>query len=337
MDFNISKLIELDYKKRKIFHWDTFSLIESKEKWDNLLTEKKLEINLRDIDILGHDGILWIGFISLYRKTVNNLYTEIILPDNYDQISFIKYLGFNSLTDDLGIFFDDEAKLEAADEKYYSHDDHPYSLRKIQLVDKNNWGNVMNYSNSYITKYLVKNFDINEIGEEFYEYVKPFTATIRELILNIVLHGGNEEGTGKGLVAYTPTPPGYRIIRFCCNDIGKGFKYTLQNRRKKTWIKTDEQAIIEALLYRFYNNEDGILGLYPVLKYIRDRSGKMGIRTGSKYAEIDLSKNHYKMKFDEFYRVPTRKWLRNLINFDDYPEIPGTHIFIDLTLPKLEK
>jgi len=337
MSFNVSEHIKPDNKERKIFKWNTFSLIKSKKLWEDLLTEKKLEINLRDIDILGHDGIMWIGFISLYRKTVNNLYTEINLPDNFDQISFIKYLGFNSFTDELGIFFDDELKLEAADEKYYSDDDHPYSLRKIQLVDKNSWRNVMKDSNRYITEYLVKNFNIIETGEEFFENVEPFTETIRELMLNIVLHGGSEEGIGKGLVSYTPPPRGYRIIRFCCNDIGKGLKYTLRYRREKTWVKTDEQAIIEALLYRFYNKKDGVKGLYPVLKYIRDRSGKMGIRTGSKYAEIDLFKNYYKMRFDEYYELPTREWLRNLIHFDNYPKIPGTHIFIDLTLPKLEK
>lgn len=338
MIFNVSEHIKIDNKGRIIFKWDTFSLIKSEELWHDLLTEKDLEINLRDIDILGHDGIMWICFISLYRKNINNLYTGINLPDSNKQISFLKYLNFEYLSNKLDIYYD-ERKFESADEIYKPRNNLPLSLQKIQIVNKDNWYGINNNANNYITKYLIENYNINETGEEFFKYVKPFTGTIQELILNIVLHGGDEEGIGEGLVSYTPSPHKYRIMRFCCNDIGKGFKHTLRYRRNITWIKTDAQAIIEALLYRFYNKKEGVKGLYPVLEYIRYRSGKIGIRTGNKYAEIDLSKNYYKKKFDEYYKVPNYKWLRNLINIDayHYPKIPGTHIFIDLTLPKLEK
>lgn len=337
MFFNVSEYIKPDSKSRKIFKWDTLSLLEDKKLWHDLLSEKDLEINLQDIDILGHDGIIWIGFISLGRRYFKNLYTKIVLPNNENQISFIKYLGFDTLKDTLGIYFEDERLLELSEEKYKPRDNNPFSLRRIQLVNKDRWVKVVNFSTRYVTEYLVENYNVIERGEEFFKYIQPFTETIRELVLNIALHGGHEEGEGVGLVAYTPPPYGYKVLRFCCNDVGKGFQYTLRYRRYKRWIKTDKQAIIEALLYRFYNKKDGIKGLYPVLKYIRDRSGTMGIRTGSIFSKIDLSKEYYKKKFDEYYKIPTIEWLSNLIKFYEYPEIPGTHIFIDLTLPKMEK
>ena len=334
MIFNVSEYIKPNNAGRKIFNWSTLALLKDKVLWDDLLRKNNLVINLENIDIFGHDGIIWIGFISLYRKYFKNLYTQIILPNNEKHIAFIKYIGFDELKDRLGIYFINEYLLDLTEKEYKSRDDEPFSPRRIQLLGEDGLFKSLHYVTKYVSNYLVNTFNVPETGEEFYKCVQPFTETIREFILNISMHSGYEGKKGIGLFSYTPPPSRYSILRFCCNDIGKGFKYTLRYKNHMRGIKNDRQAIIEALLYRFFNIEEGIEGLYPTLKYIRERSGKIGIRTGSIFSKLDLSTEHYQRIFDKHYNTPSKIWLNELIQFYEYPKIPGSHVFVDLMLPK---
>jgi hypothetical protein len=114
-------------------------------------------------------------------------------------------------------------------------------------------------------------------------------------------------------------------------DIGLGFAKTLSQKTGKQY-ESDEDAIFDGLLFRFFNKEEGIVGLYPTLKFIKARHGLIQIRTGSYSVYIDMRAKKTREKFDAMYDTPTIKWLKDIsVSRKIYP-IKGTHICIDLQI-----
>lgn len=331
MEFNLEKYVD----KKKILKWETFNSIKDHQIWEDLLKDEEVNINLKNLNMLTHDGLIWIAYICLFRS-VNKNHTFITLPYNTKQIAYLKYIAFDSLIETLNISFTNEYELSSCGDSYLPGKKRNITLRKLQFVNRTNWASITNGTLDYIKEYLIEKYDINPLGKDAFEIIPAFTTTLQELLLNIILHGGNEDGNGFGFVAHTPYPIKYRYIRYCFNDIGIGFKNTLLAKHS---IKSnnDSIAILNALLYRYYNKKDSIVGLYPILNFIMLRDGRMGIRSGLSYFYIDFNKPEIKTIFRENYNNPTFEWLNKLGIFYKSIKIPGTHIFIDLKLPYYQK
>lgn len=318
-----------EYNGRKVLRWECFPNSANDEFWNKVLSTDILEMDLDGLSILAHDGLIWLGNICL-RRASEKKYTYISIPDDDAQIGYIKYVGFDRLQYPLSFGFTNEYLLNRED-KYKSHDISPDSPRRIQLVTSTNWTHVVSASIRYMREFIIKRLGVQPLGQEAFEGVDPFTDTLQELIHNITLHGGIREGQGMGLISFTPPPPGFPVLRFCCNDLGDGFLSTMVNRRKEI-CRNDKEAITKALLHRFFHKESGIMGLYPTLAYIRARRGSIGIRSGSVLARLDLSRNDSIKAFDANFSNPTDEWLYSLLYFQESASSLGTHIYVDLRL-----
>ena len=85
-------------------------------------------------------------------------------------------------------------------------------------------------------------------------------------------------------------------------------------------------------MHRYFNKEDGVLGLYPTLKYIRTKNGSLSIRSNNVLVKLDLSKKQYQERFDELYNRPSLDWLTSILKVTNKPTIPGVHILVELSL-----
>jgi hypothetical protein len=333
MSLTVSDFIKRDRRGMRALRWETFNSIAfDKPLWKAILEQEEVEIDLGKIDFFAHDGVMWVCFVCLARAR-QGLFTYIALPTDTNAVEYIRYVGLDRLQRALSFAFTNEYLLRASVGKYLSSRTPPYSPVMLQLVTEDRWPHVNGQAYDHIAKFFTERLGISPLGQEFYEGVKPFAGTLQELIHNIVLHAGDEEATGVGLVVHTPPPKAYSTMRFCCTDAGPGFRRTLAERHHCA-LKSDQDAIVEALLHRFFHKQEGIAGLYGALDYIYARSGHIGIRTGAVFALLDLSSQRTRSQFQSGYRDPNRVWLKSLLRFTQCVPIPGTHIFVDLQLPE---
>lgn len=356
LEFKISKHLK-SYNGIKILKWEFFSNLKSDNLWEKIITEKDLKINLEGLDLFNHDGVIWIVFISLYRK-FKKLHTEISLPFDMRKVSYLKYIGLDEICEISNIdlsngykFRDlDEDKLKKKNERefiHYTRDNCEYSIQRIKLVESIDCENIKHYAEDFIKNILIKRSEyFNPTGQEAFEYFNSFYSSLKEIIQNISDHGffvnnqNNQKindidfyrlGEGMGFVACTPPRKKENYLRFCCSDVGPGLFFTLKNKITRFKLKDEKEAIIEACLYRYFNKDDKIIGLFPVLEYIRSRNGKIKIRYGKIYSILDFSKPLSREIFDNGYSNPTSKWMTSLWQFyQPFPKIPGTHIIIEL-------
>lgn len=333
------------YIQKKYFSWEVFSELKNYDVWEKIFKHDDLQIDLNNIDVLTHDGMIWIAFISLFRD-FNNLYTEIILPHNLDKVDYIRYIGFENVRDITHFSFLNEYLFNDIIKSKYRQVRDAFSPQRIQLLNKNTADKIIDSTGSYIKHILQKRSDFNPTGEEYYEYYIPFYFSLRELILNVVEHGyyannmKNEdikrekyEGMGIGFASCTQPPKKRKYLRFCCTDIGNNFLNTLKTKVHKYKLNNEKDAIIEAFLYRFNFPDEQIKGVFPILKYIRIRHGSFKVRYGKICSILDFSEPKYCKIFDKGYENPTIEWLYSLLKFKEYlPEILGTHILLDLEL-----
>jgi hypothetical protein len=327
MTIKISNLI---LNKRKILNWETFAENINTSFWDSVFNDERLDINLEEINIINHDGLIWIVYILLKRK-MNSLFTYITLPSEENKIAFIKYYGLPELQKVLNFTFINEYVLFLY-EKEYKPKPITKMLKSIKLINGSNWYQINNQSNEALKNYILNEYNINPIGQEAFEELDPFCRTLEEFIQNIALHGGAEPGNGLGLVSFTPLPKEFNKIRYCFGDIGSGFLETI-NKKSDKKVLSHKNAIITGLLYRYYNPKDGIAGLYPTLKYIRKNNGIIAIRSGDAFIKLDFNDQRVLNNFDNSYRDnPTEEWLSSIIVSKKCNIISGTHILVELQI-----
>ena len=330
MRFDVYSIIQVDKKGRRILKWNTFSNLKDKDAWDCLLSAELLELNLKDINIFSHDGIIWLAFILLFRSK-NNLQTYVILPEEENHIKFLKYVGFHEFQRRLSYSFLNEYLLHSDALQYEVKDEYKMSIRKLQFVNGNNWSNIANTTIHDIRTYLIDKLNLSPIGDQAYEMVFPFITTMQEILHNIALHGGSRDGCGIGFISFTPLPTEINAVRYCFSDIGNGFRATLRDKHSIE-CKTDDKAVFKALLFRYNFPAEGILGLYPTLKFIRRRKGSISIRSGGVVVKINFRLHGTQKSFDGLDDKPTIKWLKSLSTVSKGRQIPGTHILVDLGL-----
>lgn len=330
MEIPIAQLIRPETSSKAILKFESFLRLTDASFWQQVFSADQLLLDLTGIDILTHDGLACLGYLCL-RRNVDGRYTYIRPPDDQRQIDFIRYLGFERLQAPLAFGFIHDLGYISSTKHYKTDDESAHSLRRIQYVTANNWAQKNSGAATYIRTYIMKRLKVAQLGSEDFQKIRPFTETIQELICNVAMHGGPIQDQGVGLAVYTPPPQTFPILRFYCNDLGPGFRQTLQERRD-IFCKDDQTAIVRALLYRFNYKAEGILGLYPTLSYIRERNGRIGIKSGAVFGCLDLSDQRTQSKFDSDYTNPSEQWLFDLMRFSDAPRKMGTHVYVDLEL-----
>lgn len=327
------KLIDHQKKDKKILDWELFAYLES-DTLRQAVESDVLEVDLSGFQYINHDGLVWLGTICLSRATLGKS-TYIILPEDADQLATLEYLGFRDIQVPLNISFLNEYLFLELPKKYTSKKETTIHLQKIKFVTGSNWPTVLHTTSRYLSDYLTSTFSISS-GDGTFEELNPFIDSLREFILNIVLHGGMEAGNGMGLVSCPPAPRSFDLIRYCCSDIGRGFKTTLESRHNQK-VSSEGEAILDALLFRFFYKDKGVLGLYPTLGFIRDRSGKISLRSGDALVFIDFGNKKTMDIFDSGYGNPNKDWLRKIAKIKKLPAVLGTHICVDLHLPSSKK
>lgn len=315
----------------KVLRWESYLTI-NKSNWETIFSSENLTISLEGFDILGHDGLIWIIFICLERR-IRKLFTHLELPSDERQIAFIKYVGILLLQKALNFSFTNAYRLDFSVEYKPSSKQSNY-LKNIHVVDKDNWDSISSDTTKHVSDYISNIYKLTNFqGDEVFEGLYPFIRTLQEFLLNIPLHGGTESGKGIGLISTTLPPKNYNRIRYCFSDIGEGMKHTL-SRNHNIKCSNDTEAIYQALLFRYGHKKGGVLGLYPTLRFIKERKGMLGIRTGNSFMQIDFSKRQNFENFDKDYDKPTVSWLKSISQHQYVASLPGTHIYVDLVLPE---
>ncbi len=333
MEFRVCDLIRPNSKGQFILCWEVFQgPAFDTARWNYLLAAPKLQIDLEEIQFFAHDGLIWIGFICLSRQK-RGLTTYVTLPRDLRTISFIKYLGLHYLQGVLGFTLTNEYLLRRSEADRPATSTPSPGPHTLRLVTGTNWSQVGDQAALHIKNFMIERLGTSRLGSNVFERLQPFGGTLKELIHNICLHAGEEEGDGVGLVGFTPPPQSFSRIRFCCADNGPGFRATLSSKSGIRCVSNND-AIVEALLFRYFKYTDGIAGLYKTLDYIYEEFGRIGIRTGDTLGVLDLSKGLVRERFEQKYGQADKNWLKSLLTFTKCPSIPGTHIFVDLMLPQ---
>jgi hypothetical protein len=228
----LSKIIKPDRHGRRILSWDVFSEITDKRVWDEILNNRFVEIRMSDIDFLSSDGIVWLAFVLQYRDACR-LDTQVELPENEKQLAYLKYVGFDDLQQHLDFTFSNEFAFHLL-KFQYPKSELQESLTRIHLVSRGNWSNIVFHSIQDVRRYLQERYGILPTEDRAFELVEPFVVTLREIVHNIALHGGPEDGNGAGVISLVPPRKGSPLIRYCFSDIGRGFRGTLQAKLSRT-------------------------------------------------------------------------------------------------------
>jgi hypothetical protein len=327
------RLLDLALKNetnKKALKWELFANLDS-QIIDAAIEGKTLQIDMAGFDYLNHDGLIWVASIALSRA-LRGKDTHIILPENERLLAYLQLIGFKELQVPLNIIFLNEYLFLESSKKYLAEAEIYERLKDIKFVTETNWPNILHSTAHYLTKYLQAQYDIPGDSDRYLEELAPFTISLRELIHNIALHGGEEPGKGMGLVSCTPPPKKYPLIRYCCSDVGSGFRATLLNKHGIN-ATSEIDAICDALLIRYFKPKEGILGLYPTLGFIRKRNGRIFFRSGDCLVKVDFQSLANQKLFDSDYKQPSREWIKRMAIIQKMPEILGTHICVDLRLP----
>ena len=126
-------------------------------------------------------------------------------------------------------------------------------------------------------------------------------------------------------------------MRYCFSDVGKGFRHTLSRKVDKDRLPASEKnAVLLGLLFRKFEKADGVLGLWETLRFIRQRQGAIGIRTGDVMLKLNFAGSETAKRFDDLCRTEdaTVESLESLTETRQRVRIEGSHIYVDLRLPQ---
>src|SRR3990172_4782417 len=223
----LANLIRPDKRGRRVLGWDLFSRLNDKAIWETMRFAAVVEIDLTGLDILGHDGLVWLASIILDR-TNHDLQTYVVLPDSDKQVNFLEYTGFSTLRESrLDFSYSNESRLLSPESRYEARDKIKRELSEIRFITETNWSQVNNRTVRYLEEYLIKTYEISPIGEFRVTLLDPFMNTVREVLHNVAMHGGAVGGEGQGFMSLTLPPRGYPVLRSCFSDVGEGLAKTL--------------------------------------------------------------------------------------------------------------
>jgi len=334
--FSPRKSFRPDREGRVKLRWESFAHLLPEE--THLLYEEKDEIQLllNECDLIGHDGLLWVLSVIRWREASGLGQTYITLPTDERALSFLVDLGFPDHVSSIGGFITNEFLLLGKERDLRRPDGgthHPHSPRYIQRVDRDTWGPVFDCLNAFFVNELLGILGDDGAWANLFEESGPYRQAMSELIINVALHGAHQRGDGQGYVCYRPFPRGYPILRFCCTDMGPGFKETLEKYNDDLEFQDELAATEYALLYRFFKPIEGVIGLYRSLPFIRGLAGKVMIRSLDASLALDFSDTQTANLFDEGFDAPSLKWIDRLVTGRREARVPGCHICLDLRSP----
>jgi hypothetical protein len=336
-EFSPELLFRRDNESGIGLRWEAFAYLS--DDGAHLLFDEKqdIEIRLDQCDIISHDGLVWLLSAIRYRKAAKLGSTYVRLPgrDRASTLGFIRDLGFPDHVLMSGGFFTNEYVLTMYKNEHQAHRDReqPLSPRYIQYVEHSSWSPVVSALNRYFSNDLMKMLDEDGGLSDLSEASFPCRETMAELIVNVVLHGGPVHGLGSGYVCYRMFPAAHPRVRFCCNDLGPGFRATLEGGNEGLKLDGELAALKLGLLYRFYKPKEGVVGLYKSLPFVRRLNGRVLIRSQDVMLVLDLQDEQNAARFDAGFSKPTEAWLGSLVKSYRLPTIPGCHIALDLRLP----
>lgn len=248
------------------------------KKWDKLskLENSVIRFDLEGFDFINLDGLIWLLLIGEILH--NNNYLILNLPRDKQLLKYMKSVGFHQIA----------AEIFDIYPKFYIEEVEEYKLSKgirIEKVSSVNLQNVQKNFHRFIeSKDFYKMLNIAYTGQISWEYIPYLVLIISELLSNIVEHSGKTLNTGEGYAGMFVSGQKINII---VADAGVGFTKGL--KRKEIIVKSSEEAIKKAFLFRYYKNKTKVegKGIFEALKCIRKLGGS--VRIGSENAEGNLS------------------------------------------------
>lgn len=335
-----SNFIETNNQEKVVLDWDSFYSIIDKNFWNLLETSEILRIDLQGIDLFKTDGITLLLNCLLQRKLLG-FYTTILLPEEFEYLSFFSQIGFINYQWLFNYHFENDdithnPKLPKAD-----------NLKKIFVIH-DDYMKIKLYA-PLVEQYLAKTNNIKLHTFESEGLEETFTGFMEEWVRNIATHGypqdekffENDLDT-LGMLSISLKLGEYPWVRIVLSDAGPGLKKTLQNKKGSHAFlnncKTDLDAIFSAIMFRKYFIKDRVFGIYSALGFIEKNDGIISIRNGKRLVTINLAeKNNKKIFLAKYNKEEANyEWLESIASGSKkiYPYVRGTQICIDIKTKK---
>jgi hypothetical protein len=329
-NIKLNQFVRKNASGEEVLDWSSFNSHAMDNIWEELLTStNEIRLLLDGIEFISHESLVWIAFIGLFRSK-KLLKTTITIPRmDAGQIDFLRKIKFREIKDLCGFGIEDEYLLEESSKKTKQESEYP-NIEKIKYINKSYYDYTVR---SNILDDLKKSIDgfLNIRQGEEQTHLKDFIIILNEIISNIIKHSGEKEFGGEGIISLKPPHPRSQYLTYCFSDIGNGFLSSLN--QKHDLACTDEyDAILEGILFRFFNKQDQILGLYPTMELIRRKSGRLKIRSSNYYVKFDFSDIETQRKFDQgYHNRPSKAFLKTIsTKYKMKFSLPGVHIYISL-------
>jgi hypothetical protein len=342
----------------RTINWDFFAKNIQIDIFNDLLTsEEEIRIDLRNINSIYADGILWIDFIALYRY-LNNLQMTVIYPKNKYRSGYLKFLGFESVLNHLAVktykWFDEEST-----DIYQTNNANKAFLKNQILINPRNLPQLSFSISEALELYLQEILNKKPVSAEMINKIDEGTILIRgfskivlEIMENIVQHGGFLKDQGVGVINLCPPAVWSGTYPITFTDCGKGLVFRFLEELNKYKNESEVQdaltdissnpegtsnyykrIIAYILLYGYYRPLKKYIGFYRILPFFSLFKAKLSIRSDCFFANIDFSSTNF-YYFLEKHSNPTISWIEKYIDIPTLPGlIPGTHINIMLTIP----
>lgn len=270
-------------KGKRYLNWDScINFINSKE-WNEISKIEKslIAFNLKDINIINLDGLLWLLLIGEILHKKNN-YLVLNLPRDEEILKYVKSVNFHIIAAEAGLF--------EISPRFYLDEIEEYKRlmgTKIKKVTDETLKEVTNEFNAFFNSEEFAHMVGIEYQDQIYwEYIPLLRSILFELSTNIIEHSGEIKNTGHGYVAMFRS--GGKINIFI-SDAGVGFKESL--RKKNLPVNNnDKDAIRKALLFKYYRQNTKVegKGIFEVLKCLRKLGGSVRIRSGGAEGSLKL-------------------------------------------------
>ncbi|UYN91376.1 MAG: hypothetical protein KIT70_08420 [Anaerolineales bacterium] len=320
---------------RRTLDWQAFNQIPSSV-WQAILNEDNITINMDGLNFVDPDGLVWLTYIFRMRK-MKGVNTYLTLPSKENQISFLKYTEFDIYAQLYGVKIINELALYS-DLKYTSKKHR--EINRLRHIDSTNVFNVTARVQSELHDQLIDELKLPGFRQESYHIVSNFLEVIIEILSNMSEYGKPSDMSegGEGFASFVPMPSSYGGIKHSFSDLGLGFRHTMLQKpiaeKYSSDLATDKGAILLGMLYRKISSEERIVGLFPILRTICAREGKLRIRSGGALVTLDLSSPEKRQKFEEGHNNATTNWLESFCQIQQLEPIPGTHIQLEMRFPK---
>lgn len=350
-EVDVSQLLPRDAKGRLKLRWEAFARLELRHVRMLYRTEWPLVLNLSGVTLFGHDGLIWLLSVLQYRSS-RGCATFFVLPEEDRAVTYLEELRFLQLVEDCQGGIVNPRRRSALADTGASRSSWPKSQYSPTLVDagasrsprpksqysptflqaitpsrcSSLYEALWHYFDDDMAGFLGSSPSAQLIAEDSIE----LRAAMGELLLNVARHGSSVEAKGHGFMCYRPWPRGYPLIRFCCNDLGPGFAKTLATKVEGP-VTGEAEAIMKALYFRFEQPDEGVIGLYGALPFIRRLRGRILIRSRDTLLDINFGLARVQEAFDTGYKSPSLPWARSLARVWNLPHVAGTHIALDLS------